>query len=93
MVHQYQLNGYNIVLDSCSGSIHAVDEVAYDVIALFEGHTADDIVRTLLEKYAGREDVTEAELRECISDVQALKDAGKLFTPDTFAPMAHTLKQ
>ncbi len=28
MVHQYQLNGYNIVLDSCSGSIHVVDEVA-----------------------------------------------------------------
>ena len=39
MVHQYQLNGYNIVLDSCSGSIHVVDEVAYDVIALFESHT------------------------------------------------------
>ena len=35
MVHQYQLNGYNIVLDSCSGSIHVVDEVAYDIIALF----------------------------------------------------------
>ena len=36
MVHQYQLNGYNIVLDSCSGSIHVVDEVAYDIIALFK---------------------------------------------------------
>ena len=41
MVHQYQLNGYNIVLDTCSGSIHVVDEVAYDVIALFETHTPD----------------------------------------------------
>ena len=28
MVHQYQLNGYNIVLDTCSGAIHVVDEVA-----------------------------------------------------------------
>ena len=27
MVHQYQLNGYNIVLDTCSGSVHVVDEV------------------------------------------------------------------
>ena len=26
MVHQYQLNGYNIVLDTCSGSVHVVDE-------------------------------------------------------------------
>ena len=44
MVHQYQLNGYNIVLDSCSGSIHVVDEVAYDIIALFETHTPEEIV-------------------------------------------------
>ena len=34
MVHQYKLNGYNIVLDACSGAIHIVDELAYDVIAL-----------------------------------------------------------
>ena len=36
MIHQYQLNGYNIVLDVYSGSVHVVDEVAYDVIALYE---------------------------------------------------------
>ena len=36
MVHQYQLNGYNIVLDSCSGSVHVVDDVAYDVIAMYK---------------------------------------------------------
>ena len=35
MEHQYQLNGYNIVLDTCSGSVHVVDEVAYDVIAMY----------------------------------------------------------
>ena len=39
MVHQYQLNGYNIVLDTCSGAIHVVDEVAYDIIALYPDHT------------------------------------------------------
>ena len=38
MVHQYKLNGYNIVLDSCSGSIHAVDEVAYDIIFWFKDY-------------------------------------------------------
>ena len=35
MIHQYKLGGYNIVLDVCSGSVHVVDEVAYDVIARF----------------------------------------------------------
>ena len=93
MVHQYKLNGYNIVVDSCSGSIHSVDEVAYDVIALFPEHEEDEIVAQLLAKYADREDVTDAELRACIGDVRALKEAGKLFSPDTFAPMAGTLKQ
>ena len=93
MGHQYKLNGYNIVLDSCSGSIHAVDEVAYDVIAMFESHTEEEIVAALLDKYADREDVTESELRDCIGDVSALKAAGKLFTPDTFADMAGTFKE
>ncbi len=50
MVHQYKLNGYNIVLDSCSGSIHAVDDVAYDVIALYPDHTVDEIVSHLIIK-------------------------------------------
>ena len=54
VVHQYQLNGYNIVLDSCSGSIHAVDEVAYDIIALYDKHTPEEIVRLICDKYAGR---------------------------------------
>ena len=60
MVHQYQLNGYNIVLDSCSGSVHVVDDVAYDVIAMYKEHSADEIVAAMLAKYADRPDVTEA---------------------------------
>ena len=35
MVHQYKLNGFNIVLDVNSGSVHCVDDVAYDIISLF----------------------------------------------------------
>ncbi len=92
MLHQYKLNGYNIVLDTCSGSIHAVDEVAYDMIAMFETATKDEIVEAMLKKYEGREDVTRQDILDCLDDIQALKDMGKLFTPDTFAPQAHTLK-
>ena len=36
MIHQYKLNGYNIVLDVYSGSVHAVDDLAYDVIAMYK---------------------------------------------------------
>lgn len=93
MVHQYQLNGYNIVLDTCSGGVHVVDDVAYDVIALFAEHTEAEIVAALSEKYRGRPDVTPDELRECVADVRTLRDNGQLFTPDTFADMAGTFKE
>ena len=51
MVHQYKLNGYNIVLDTCSGGIHVVDEVAYDIIELYPKKSSDEIVAEMMEKY------------------------------------------
>ena len=93
MVHRYQLGGYNIVLDICSGSVHVVDEVAYDMIGLYETTDREDILAQMWEKYGHREDVTAEELAECYDQIGELKAAGKLFTPDTFRPMADTLKQ
>lgn len=93
MVHQYKLNGYNIVLDSCSGSIHSVDEVAYDMIQLFPQHSEDEIVKAMMEKYGDRDDVTEEELHLCYGDIVALKEAGKLWAEDTFAELAGTFKE
>ena len=90
MIHQYKLGGYNIVLDVCSGGVHVVDEVAYDIIAMFETHSREEVLRAMGSKYPS---LTEAELEECYGQVVSLKDAGKLFAPDTFAPMAGQLKQ
>jgi len=93
LVHQYKLNGYNIVLDTCSGSVHSVDDVAYDIIARFPEATEDEIVREMLEKYGDREDVTEEDIRECIADVRTLKEQNRLFTEDTYAPLAGEFKR
>ena len=92
MVHQYKLGGYNIVLDICSGSVHAVDEVAYDIIGMFEGHEKDAVLAAMAEKYAGRDDISAADITECYEQVEALKNQGKLFAPDTFESMAGHLK-
>ncbi|MBQ2944327.1 MAG: thioether cross-link-forming SCIFF peptide maturase [Ruminococcus sp.] len=92
MIHQYKMGGYNIVLDICSGSIHVVDEVAYDIIGMYESSTREDIINAMNDKYADREDITPADIEECFNQVEALKEAGKLFTPDTFEPMADKLK-
>ena len=93
MIHSYKLGGYNIVLDICSGAVHLVDEVAYDIINMYEDHTAEEITAAILEKYAGNPEVTAEEIAECISQIGDLKEAGQLFTPDTYEPMADTLKQ
>ena len=92
MIHQYKLGDLCVVLDVCSGSVHAVDKVAYDMIAGFETQERETLVDALAEKYRDREDVTRSELEECYDQLLALKDAGKLFTEDTFAPMAGELK-
>ncbi|MFR7900732.1 MAG: hypothetical protein ACLU6Y_13580 [Ruminococcus sp.] len=42
LIHRYQNNGYNIVLDINSGCIHVVDEVTYEVLPYMEeglGHS------------------------------------------------------
>lgn len=93
MIHQYKLGGYNIVIDVYSGSVHVVDEVAYDIIALFEQKSEDEIVAAILEKYKNSPDVTEGEIRECISDVRSLKEAHKLFTADPYSSLAFDLKK
>lgn len=89
MVHQYKLNGYNIVLDTCSGSVHTVDEVAYDIIALYKDKSADEIVNEITEKYS---DITPKDVLECLEDVKYLEENGKLFTPDTYESMAFDFK-
>ena len=88
MVHQYKLNGYNIVLDTCSGSVHAVDEVAYDIIEMYKGHSEEEILSKILQKYASWPEVTADEVKECLEDIRSLEKSGKLFTEDEFENLA-----
>ncbi|MBQ4053726.1 MAG: thioether cross-link-forming SCIFF peptide maturase [Clostridia bacterium] len=92
MIHQYKLGGYNIVLDICSGSVHVVDDIAYDIIALYESKAKDEILSEMEEKYLSLDGVTREDILDCFEQVEELKESGKLFTPDTFEPMAPKLK-
>ena len=78
MVHQYKNNGYNIVLDVNSGAIHVVDDVTYDVIEMFEEHSAKEIIEKLEEKYP------KTEIEEAIEEVNELKNNEELFTEDVY---------
>lgn len=77
MIHQYKNNGYNIVLDVCSGSVHVVDDLVYDVIALYEEMDPDEIVKRLPQ-------YPENEIREAYDEITELKDKGQLFTEDVY---------
>ncbi len=93
MIHQYKLGGYNIVLDAASGSVHAVDEVAYDTIALFLENDRETVLRLVAEKHEGKNGITKEEISAVYESVAALQKEGKLFAPDTFRPMAGALKE
>lgn len=89
MIHQYKQNGYNIVLDSMSGSVHAVDEVAYDIIAMYENTEKSVIIDKIMKKYPT---ITWEEAEECIKDVDSLKEQKLLFCEDIYEDKADILK-
>lgn len=89
MIHQYKFGDLNIVLDICSGSVHSVDDVAYDIISVFESKDKASVISEICEKYS---DIEKSEIEECYEQVCQLKDEGLLFAPDTFEKMAGELK-
>ena len=92
MVHQYKLNGYNIVIDMCSGSVHSVDEIAYDIIGMYKSHSKEEIVASIMEKYSKSENILQQDVLECLEDIKFLEESGKLFTPDEYENLAVDFK-
>ena len=82
MVYQYINNGYYIVLDVCSGSVHVVDELVYDMIALFEKKDRKAIASAIKEKYGDK--YSEFDIYEAYADIEELKESGQLFTEDVY---------
>ena len=92
MVHQYKNNGYNMVLDVASGSIHVVDDLVYDMIAMYESTDKEEIVKAMLAKYDGKDGIDELEIREAYDDIESLKEAGQLFTEDVYKNVVMNFK-
>lgn len=91
MIHQYKNNGYNIVLDVNSGSVHVVDDVVYDTLSMMKEEDADKygeenfkkISSEIIKKYPG-EMLKEEDMREVFSDLRELEENGALFTKDEY---------
>ncbi len=92
MIHAYKLSGICIVIDVYSGSVHVVDDVAFDIINMYESSTKDQIVREICEKYKN-DNITQDDVNECLEQIEELISAGKLFTPDTYSELSGVLKK
>lgn len=87
------MNGYNIVLDTYSNSVHVTDEVSYDAIAALDrGEDRGTITTDLLARYADQ-GLTEADMADVFADIDELIADKKLFTEDTFQGLAFNLKE
>ena len=89
MIHGYQLNGYNIIIDVYSGAVHSVDKVAYDIIMMYENMPKSVIIDTVCAKHS----VSRQEVEDCIKEVETLIESGQLFTEDVYQDKAGVLKQ
>ena len=76
MIHQYKNNGYNIVLDVNSGSVHVVDDMVYDIIGLYENNTLEQITDALRDRYSVQD------IKEAYEEIGELKEAGQLSTKE-----------
>ena len=83
VIHQYKNNGYNIVLDVNSGSVHVVDDLSYDMIGLYEKEDRETITAKMLEKYAA-EGIKAEDIAETFAEIEQLKEDGTLYSEDIY---------
>ncbi len=88
MIHQFKMNGLNVVIDAASGSIHCVDDLAYDIIELSASQNKEAIINEMLRRYCGVSGIDEEAIREVLTDIESLMEAGKLFAPDLYENLA-----
>lgn len=91
MIHQYKLNGYNIVLDVYSASVHVTDDLAYDAIHLIDSGMSEETATEELRKM--HPEAAAEELADTFADIHELTEQGKLFTKDVYEKAAGYLKQ
>ena len=88
MIHRYKNNGYNIVLDVNSGSVHVVDELVYDIIGLLDEGKDGAFIREHLKGQYQEEEISTA-----LGEIQELTDAQMLFTEDIYRDAIEHFKE
>lgn len=84
LIHKFRQNDNNFLLDVNSGSVHIVDDVAYDVLDYYGKFTEGEILEKLSHYNAD-------EVRTAYGEIKELEDNDLLFSDDIF-PQTQTFK-
>lgn len=100
MIHQYRNNGYDIILDVNSGSVHVVDPLVYEAVEILAGIIPDmeepqklpaeaetKVREGLKNRYPG------AEIEEALEEIQQLIDREELFAMDSYRDFVTDFKK
>ena len=95
MLHRFKNNGYSIVLDVASGSVHVVDDLVYDILGMYDESTGeadrDKVTEAIKEKYGGQ--YSDEDIDDAFSDIEELKASGQLFTEDSYKDVVIDFKK
>ncbi|MBQ9593172.1 MAG: thioether cross-link-forming SCIFF peptide maturase [Lachnospiraceae bacterium] len=99
MVHQFKNNGYNIVLDVNTSSVHVVDDLVYDILEMYRKEDNSAIVEKMVAKYSDSTlveqlgyEVNEETVLEAIGEIDELVEEGVLFTEESYKPKVMEFK-
>lgn len=82
MIHQYKLNGYNIVLDVNSGAVHVVDEIGYEILEGTKGKLTKEIPTGGFCDIASRYGA--ANVKEAYEELYSLQEGDQLFCEESY---------
>lgn len=94
MIHQFKLNGYNIIMDVNSGAVHTADPLFYDLVESLDAVCAgklsqtcpDEVKRRLTRLYPSEE------IDECYGEALELYNGGQLFSIDDYERFSSLMK-
>jgi len=93
MIHAYSLGGYHIALDVYSGSVHVMDGLSLQAVRLYERLDRRQTMECLRKEYPGHPDSEPEALKSLLDELDALKDAGLLYSPDDYSRCANRLRE
>ena len=86
MIHKFSMNGINVVMDVLSGAVHAVDDVAYDIVDLYPEKGYEELCTMFADKYSAEQ------IKDAVDDLEELKEAGLLYTEDEYEQVLDQIK-